>query len=868
MTALSSTRHSIVLASLVSALLLVLTSFGTPPRALAATSHTLASPDGRITVRVDQSASGALTYAVTAGGQAIVSASPLGLTANGIAFGTGLSLQSEARRSLDSTYSLPAGTKPSYRDHANELTLTYTKSGVTMRLVYRAYDDGIGFRYEFPGVSSISVSSEDSGFRFPTGTGGWAAPWAHNYEQDYTYRSASALNSGENLTFPLLASINNNRWFALVSEAGVLQNDGAFHPSLLRGSSDGVLRVMKTPDMTATHSAPGPFVTPWRTMTVADTYTRLLNSDLVQNLNPAPAAGDLSWIAPPARASWSWFADPDSAASVPLQKQYIDWAASMGFEAHTLDCCYNNDDLPELSAYARQRGIKLWVWVTAAELSTPEKAEAWASRLAAAGVSGLKVDFFLNDSQAVTRWYSVIADAARRHKLMLLFHGSTKPSGENRTWPWLVSNEAVAGTEHYMYEPKPSARLDATLPFVRGPLGSMDYTPTMISRNDAVFTQAHVLAQSIVLDSALINYADSDAAYEQFPGRHLMRAVPARYDETRVVEGFPGDHITMARRAGSDWYLGAFTVKARTSSVPLAFLGDGTYTATIFEDDAYGRLKVRTQQVTRSSVLSLPMIATGGYAVHLSTTPLTLSGQGDTRYEAENATLGGTAKPAACRGCSTGWSATGLGYSGTASFTNVTVPQAGTYTLTYTYTGYQQRAFQVAVNGQVVQTTPPISSGGWESVAKRSVTVALKAGANVVTFSNPNGWANDLDALVVSRQYQGEDGALTKASVANCSQCVGGRGAALTAGGTVSWSNVAASTGGNKTVRLGYTSATGGWVRVASGGQSVRTYLPPSGGAELLSTRSVGLPLAAGLNTVTVTSESGTLTIDEAAVTA
>ncbi len=109
---------------------------------------------------------------------------------------------------------------------------------------------------------------------------------------------------------------------------------------------------------------------------------------------------------------------------------------------------------------------------------------------------------------------------------MLDLHGSTKPGGENRTWPWVITSEAVAGTEHYKYPPPTTAAADVTYPFTRGPLGSMDYTPAMISQNASVLTQGHVLAQSIVFSSGMINYADSAAAYEQWPGRHIMRVIP------------------------------------------------------------------------------------------------------------------------------------------------------------------------------------------------------------------------------------------------------------------------------------------------------------------------------------------------------
>jgi alpha-glucosidase len=152
--------------------------------------------------------------------------------------------------------------------------------------------------------------------------------------------------------------------------------------------------------------------------------------------------------------------------------------------------------------------------------------------------------------------------------MMLNFHGSTKPGGENRTWPWVVTSEAVAGTEHYLYPPPTTARQDVTYPFIRNMLGGMDYTPTMISENASILTQGHTLAQAVVFTSAMVNYADSAAVYEQWDGRQLMRVLPTTWDETKVVEGFPGDHVTVARRSGDDWFVGAMTSPARTARCP------------------------------------------------------------------------------------------------------------------------------------------------------------------------------------------------------------------------------------------------------------------------------------------------------------
>ncbi|MBB5791336.1 glycoside hydrolase family 97 catalytic domain-containing protein [Jiangella mangrovi] len=846
---------------------LMTTDIGVVP-AQALTTHTVTSPDGEITFAVHEQASGALTYEVTAGTTTIFEESPLGIATSGVDFSTGLAYASQSRTTIDDTYTLPAGTKPSYRDHANELVLSYTKGGQTMRLVVRAYDDGVAYRYELPGGSgAVSITDETSGFRLPAPTGGWAAVWNGNYEQDYVYRSAAGLNDGTELTMPLLASIDDNAYFTVISEANVYNADASYAPSLLKGSqaNDGLLNVERTPDQAFPISSTYPFQTPWRAAVIAADLDTLVNSDLVQHLNP-PATADADWVKP-GRAAWSWFSDGDSAADLDKQKQMVDFAASMGFEYVTVDCCYDPDvDLPAISQYAAQRNVDIFAWVTAEPFATPAQADALVSEHKAYGVVGLKVDFFLNDSQEVMGWYQSIGDAAGEHELMLNFHGSTKPGGENRTWPWVVTSEAVAGTEHYLYPPPTTARLDATFPFVRNPIGGMDYTPTMISLNGSILTQAHTLAQAVVFTSGMVNYSDSAAAYEQWPGRHLMRAVPTVWDETRVVEGFPGDHVTMARRSGDDWFIGAMTDPARTASVPLSFLGSGTYTATIFGDDANGRVSsVTTQQVTSASTLSLPMIATGGAAVHISKTPLAQIGSGDVRYEAEapGNTLSGGAVTDNCKGCSGGAKVGFLGNGGAVQFNNVMAGVAGTHELTFTYTSGDPRSIQIEVNGSVVGTEALKDSGGWEFVNKWTIDVPLNAGANTIRFSNPAAFGPDIDALIVSRHTEAEAAGNTLASgatVSACGPCSGGsKVTGLGGGGSVRFNGLTATAAGNHTVRVDYAATVDSTAQVSVGGAApVTVEFPSTGGATATATVTLGLGLNAGAgNTVTVTGGSG-----------
>lgn len=854
-------RHSLVAGIAAVALCLPLL---TVSPAAALTTHTVTSPDGLIQFIVTDQTSGELTYSVTADGTTILNDSPLGIATSSTDFTSGLTYASEVRTVITETYSLPGGTDPSYLNDGREMALTYTKGGATMKLVVRAYNDGVAFRYVLPGSGSVTITDEVSGFRIPTTSGGWAAPWNGNYEQDYIYRNAGQLNSGTDLTMPALISIDNNAYFTLLTEANVYNSGASYAPSMLEGDGlgAGLLNVARTPHQAFPMSSTYPFQTPWRVAIIAANLDILYNSDLVQNLNP-PAASTPTWVEP-GRAAWSWYSDEDSASDLNKQKQLVDFAASMGFEYITVDCCYTPaTDLPAIAAYAAQRGVKVFAWVTAEPFATPAEADDLMAEHAGYGIAGLKVDFFLSDSQDVQEWYQSIGDAAGDHELMLNLHGSTKPSGENRTWPWVLTTEAVAGTEHYKYPPPTTAAADVTYPFTRGPLGSMDYTPAMISQNASVLTQSHVLAQAIVFSSGMINYADSAAAYEQWPGRHLMRAIPTTWDESTVVEGFPGDHITVARRSGSDWFIGAMTSPARTASVPLSFLGSGSYTATIFADDAYGRLGVSTQTVTSATTLSLPMIATGGVSVHISQTPLPQVGSADTRYEAEAGSnvLSGGAAAAACKGCSTGWKVGNVGSGGSVQFTGITASTTGTHRMTFTYTSADPRSVRITVNGTVLSTESLPDSGGWEFVNKWSVDVPLVAGTNTITFDNPSAYAPDIDALTIERLTEAEAGGNTLsggATATSCGGCSGGSYVtALTGSGSLSVNSLTVAGAGNHTVRIDYASATDQTVQLAvNGGTAITVALPATGSATAVATRTLGLSLTGGSNVITLSNAS------------
>jgi alpha-glucosidase len=239
------------------------------------------------------------------------------------------------------------------------------------------------------------------------------------------------------------------------------------------------------------------------------------------------------------------------------------------------------------------------------------------------GVAGLKIDFMQSDGQDRMRWYDAILAGTARNQLLVNFHGATITRGTERTWPQLMTSEAVRGAE--MIEPKPGrqpfpVQHYLTLPFTRNLAGSVDFTPITFTAVRLISDGAE-LALSVVFESGIQDFADSIDTYAAYPvAERFLREVPTAWDETELLSGDPDTHVVLARRHGTAWFVGAVTAgAARTVDVPLGFLPSGTWLADVYSDGPGGKLALRTQQVTGGTMLPIPVPANGGFAVQLCT---------------------------------------------------------------------------------------------------------------------------------------------------------------------------------------------------------------------------------------------------------
>jgi alpha-glucosidase len=404
------------------------------------------------------------------------------------------------------------------------------------------------------------------------------------------------------------------------------------------------------PEIAARTRIGEPIRTPWRVIMLADKAGMFAQSNLVENLATPSRLEDTSWIRP-GKASSDWVSGGmaggklvpvssttsieaciDFAAENHLEYVMVDdgWYAGSGV-APNFDPKANlfadapNFNLREVAAYAKQRGVKLWVWIDWREIDPiMEKALAY---LEAQGIVGINVDFMDRDDQEMVRWYQKLLESAARHHLMVELHGAFVPRGLSRTYPNFITQEGVLGSEYNKWCRRVTAGHNVMLAFTRAVLGPMDYIPGgFVNVTPAEFeprwvlpmvqtTRAHNLSMFVVFESPWASLADSPDTYRASPaGFDFIRAVPTSWDETRFVAGDVGDYIVLAKRKGETWYLGAMNGDStRKISVPLAFLGPGSWTADLWLDGSKpDAIRRDSRTLSASGTLELDLAAAGG----------------------------------------------------------------------------------------------------------------------------------------------------------------------------------------------------------------------------------------------------------------
>lgn len=643
---------------------------------------TIESPDGEIIVRITTDAlegtgeeTGTLGYSVEYKGQEILANSELGLEFRDLpALGPGLKVLGTETREVNESWERVWGKNKKVIDSYHEMIvqLVNETDKVRLNLVLRVYDDGVAIRYHIPAQENIGefeLKSDKTQFRFNGNHRVWAAqygPFRSHQESEFREVMLDDPSLEERSGLPFLVEIGEKAWVA-ITEANLTDWAGMY----LRGTGNYTLETVLAPwpeDPELLVRSQAPRSSPWRLIMIGDSPGDFIESDILANLNEPNALEDVSWIKP-GKSSWDWWwcnrygpdVDFRLGSNTETMKHFIDLSAEMGWEYQLVDWTWygpaflpteedgNNPhptsdittmepaiDIPELVRYGAERGVKILLWLewNHADRQMEEAFplyEKW-------GVAGVKVDFMARDDQYVVNFYHRLVKLAAKHHLVVDFHGAYKPTGVSRTYPNLMTREGVMGNEYVKWSNRITPEHKVTIPFTRGMLGEMDFTPgAFVNVMPDKFkveaeapspmtmgTRCNELAMIVVYESPLQVLCDAPYNYRSSPaGTDFLKIVPTTWDDTRVLNASVGDYITTARRSGNEWYIGTMTdEEGRTLSIPLDFLGEGSFEAIIWKDAADAevyptRLEKEVIPVDQDTVLEAVLSPCGGHVVHI-----------------------------------------------------------------------------------------------------------------------------------------------------------------------------------------------------------------------------------------------------------
>ena len=615
----------------------------------------LYSPNQKIKIDVMLGQDSSLMYQVSfRQGDAympIVEPSPLGLVLDNQDFSHNFTELTASRTTVgDASYRMLIGKKTQQEASFRERAYTATApNGLTLTVRFKAFEDGLGFRYELndelPGKHT--VQDELTTFDLPSE----GQKWLQAYDSVWMYAPAYETFYEDELSIGAPAPDNKNGWsfpalfhtkdvWLLLSESAL---DGSYTGMHLNADPENGVYQVRFPepdeamDSLRTHPEISlPWSSPWRVMHLSDSLGKIVTSDLVYHLAEPSTLTNTDWIKP-GKASWSWWYYSDSPQDYDQLTPYVDFAAEMGWEYSLVDANWNrmkNGDLKKLSEYAQEKGVRLLVWYNSGgphnevteeprdQMDNSARRREAFSMLQDLGVAGVKVDFFQSDKQFIIQEYIDILEDAADYELLVNFHGCTLPRGWSRTYPHLMSMEAVFGAEAYKFAeryPDYAPTQNTILPFTRNVVGPMDFTPVTLSESTypALTSPAHELALPVIFESGLLHLADRPEAYQALPSAAIqyLKDVPVVWDEMKFVDGYPGDYVILARRAGDVWYLAGIQQANAPKSYQVAtdFLPEGSYTLSLLEDDANGELSFREEKVSNAQNLTVAMQPNGGF---------------------------------------------------------------------------------------------------------------------------------------------------------------------------------------------------------------------------------------------------------------
>lgn len=639
---------------------------------------TVTSPDGDIVVNVGTK-DGKVFYTVNYTGCSVIDTSYVGIEMKEGVIGKNASIKNIAHSSFSETWEQPWGEELTVDNTYNEMRVDFDESADTVSrqfsLVFRVFNDGVGFRYEIPaqdGLSSITIMDENTEFALAEDAVAWSIPYDHEfYEALYRPSLVSKLDT---VCAPLTMKMTDNL-YVTIHQANL--TDYAMMNLVGEGNSTRLKSYLMPWSTGEKVFAQAPMQTPWRTIIIADKPGDLILSRLMLNLNEPCKIEDTSWIEPGRyigvwwgmhKKIYTWGQGPNHGATTENAKRYIDFAAKHGYSGVLVEgwnygwdgdwsanghlfqftTPYPDFDIKEVTDYAREKGVRL-----IGHHETGGAAANYESQLDSAfayyqalGVNAVKTGYVnrridkkeKHGSQYVIRHYRKVIETAAKYHIMIDNHEPAMPTGLQRTYPNLMTQEGVRGQEYDAFSADGGNPPEhtVTLPFTRGLAGPMDFTPGTFNYDNPSLpttrprtTRAKQLALAVVLYSPLQMSSDMIENYEGCPEFEFLTKCPTNWSKTVVPEAKIGEYVTIARkdRESDTWYVGSITgANAHDFNMPLTFLDENTqYVARVFadgEDADYLTnpypVEITSVGVTSTSMLPLHLVKSGGAAIIIS----------------------------------------------------------------------------------------------------------------------------------------------------------------------------------------------------------------------------------------------------------
>ena len=616
-----------------------------------ATEKSFTSPDGKLTVVVDDS-NGAATYRVNLGATEFLGRSPLGLKTNMGDYTQDLTLAGCEVKEVKESYDL-RNIKQSHVDYeATEAVCSFEQKGKkVIDVIFRVSNRDVAYRYRVlpqRDTKVCVVNEEASGFQLPEGTTTFLCPQSRpmggfartspSYETSYTDDDQMGKNGwGEGYSFPCLFHLGDKGW-VLISETGV---DGSYVASRLLNVNGGLYKIGfpqqgECNGWGSTSASVGlPCETPWRTITLGTTLAPIVETTVPFDLVEQKYKASQEYIY--GKGSWSWIIGMDGSCNYDEQKRYIDFSAAMGYQTVLIDALWDvqigRDKIAELAAYGKSKGVGLFLWYNSngtwndapqspkgkMDKSRERRAEmAWMKSI---GIRGIKVDFFGGDKQNMMQLYEDILSDANDFGILVIFHGCTLPRGWERMYPNYAASEAVLASEnlHFGQGSCDAEAHNATLhTFIRNTVGSMDFGGSALNKyydasnkrgTHRVTSDVYALATAVLFQSAVQHFALAPNNLTDAPAWAIdfMKNVPTTWDEVKFIDGYPGKYAIIARRTGSKWFIVGVNAQNETvkKNIDLSMF-DKNAELQVYSDDAELNGSVSTVKAKKQITVTIP----------------------------------------------------------------------------------------------------------------------------------------------------------------------------------------------------------------------------------------------------------------------